>query len=257
MGLSKTGKIGLALSGGGARGFAHIGVLRAFEQFNIQPSILAGVSAGSIAVSLYGAGLTPDDMLECFAEYSKLGDFADFTIPKESLMKLNRFEKIFDSWLPVKYLEDLKIPTSICATDLDHGKSVGWFKGEIVPRVTASCSIPIIFPPVKINGINYVDGGVLRNLPAWSIRRHCKTLYGVNCSPLRRDYQFKASIIDIAFRSYQLMAKANTIQDLALCDHVIQVSGLSSYKTFDIHQMRTIERAGYDNACRLLETLHS
>jgi len=247
-------RVGVAFSGGGAKGFSHIGVLQAFNKFGIDIHIQSGVSAGSIAAVLYGAGLTPEEMIDCFAYTNKMGDFTEWTIPRQALLRLDKFGKILDSWLDVKNIEDLKIPTVICATDFDHGKSVGWAKGEIVPRVLASCSIPIIFPPVRINGAHYVDGGVLRNLPAWAIRQYCGTLYGINCSPINTSYKFKRSIIDITMRSYQLMAKSNTLQDINLCDVVIQSSSLSTLHTFQLSALRKAVTLGYDTACRVIES---
>ncbi len=257
LGIRKEQSVGVAFSGGGAKGFSHIGVLKAFEHFGIRPDVMSGVSAGSIAVALYGAGLSTDDMIECFSEASSFGDFTEWAIPKQGFMRLNRFAKLLESWLPVRNLEEMKIPSVICATDFDHGKSVGWGKGEIVPRVVASCSIPIIFHPVKINGVNYVDGGVLRNLPAWAIRDYCTMLFGSNCSPMRRSFDPKGSIIDIAYRSFHLMMKSNTPQDLRLCDHVIEISHMSSVKTFDLSSLRRGVTVGYDAACRVLEKVNN
>lgn len=248
-------RIGFAMSGGGSKGFTHIGALMAFEQFNIHPDIISGVSAGSIAAVLYASGLTPDEMMDCFDEYSRFGDFTEWNIPRTGLLNLHRFGKLLESWLSVKNLEELKMPVVICATDLDKGNSVGWSKGEIVPRVLASCSIPIIFNPIKINGTHYVDGGVLRNLPAWAIRKHCTTLYGLNCSPIRRNYHYKASLLDIMLRTYNLMSKANTLQDLNLCDYVIQPSETANLGTFDLKALRKAVKIGYDETCRVLETV--
>ena len=256
IGIHRSQRRGLALSGGGAKGFAHIGVLLAFERFGMKPDVISGVSAGSIAAALYGAGLTPKEMLECFLEFGRFSDFTEWAVPKSGFFKLDKFGKILEQWLPVATLEEMKIPTLICATDFDHGKSVGWASGEIVPRVLASCSIPIVFKPIRINGINYVDGGVLRNLPAWAIRRHCSTLFGSNCSPLNRHYRFKSSIIDIAIRSYQLTTKANTLQDLNLCDYVIQTPKTAETKVFDISQMRKVALYGYEEASKVLEKLN-
>lgn len=256
IGIHRSQRRGLALSGGGAKGFAHIGVLLAFERFGMKPDVISGVSAGSIAAALYGAGLTPKEMLECFLEFGRFSDFTEWAVPKSGFFKLDKFGKILEQWLPVVTLEEMKIPTVICATDFDHGKSVGWASGEIVPRVLASCSIPIVFKPIRINGINYVDGGVLRNLPAWAIRRHCSTLFGSNCSPLNRHYRFKSSIIDIAIRSYQLTTKANTLQDLNLCDYVIQTPKTAETKVFDISQMRKVALYGYEEASKVLEKLN-
>ncbi|MDE6578526.1 MAG: patatin-like phospholipase family protein, partial [Muribaculaceae bacterium] len=147
------------------------------------------------------------------------------------------------------------IPTVICATDFDHGKSVGWGKGEIVPRVLASCSIPIIFQPIRINGVNYVDGGVLRNLPAWAIRDYCTILYGLDCSPMRKTYHYKPSVIDIAYRSYHLMTKANTLQDIRLCDYVITTENLTDVKTFDLSSLQRGVSVGYEIGCRVLDKI--
>jgi len=247
-------KTGLALGGGGARGFAHIGVLMAMEKFGIKPDIIAGVSAGSVIAAMYGSGLSPRDILKCFGEHIRFGDYTEWTIPKKSLFRLDKFAKLLEQWLPVQNIEDTNIPIVICATDMDHGKSVGFTKGEIVQRIIASCSIPIIFPPQQIAGVNYVDGGVLRNLPAWAIRNKCRILFGSNCSPLQR--QFKAdSLVEITWRSYNLMAKANTLQDIMLCDHMFQSSQIAGYKAFDVSSMRKITIHGYDTACRVLEKL--
>lgn len=254
LGIRKETTIGIALSGGGAKGFSHIGVLKAFEHFGLKPDVMSGVSAGSIAASLYGSGLTPEEIIHCFAEASSFDDFAEWAIPKKGFMRLDRFAKLLESWLPVKNLEEMKIPTIICATDFDHAKSVGWGKGEIVPRVIASCSIPIVFHPVKIKGVNYVDGGVLRNLPAWAIRDYCTTLYGSNCSPFQRGGEnYTNSIIDIAYRTYHLMSKSNTAQDIRLCDHVINIDRVSGVKTFDLGSLRHGVSSGYEAACKVLD----
>lgn len=247
----------MAFSGGGARGFSHIGALMAFEKFGIVPDVMSGVSAGSIAAALYGAGLSPQDIIKCFSEASNFSDFTEFSLPKKSFLKLDRFGRLLESWLPVKRLEEMRIPTIICATDIDRGKSVGWGRGEIVPRVLASCSIPIVFSPVKINGVNYVDGGVLRNLPAWAIREYCTTLYGLNCSPVERAYSRKDTIIDVAFRSFQLMMKANMPQDIRLCDHVVESVAIANVKTFDLSSLRKGVAAGYDAASRVLENIYN
>lgn len=255
IGLIKTPRFGLAMGGGGARGFSHIGVLMAMEQFGIKPGIVSGVSAGAIAASLYAAGLGPDDIIDCFSSSRKFADFSEWSIPKVGFLNLNKFAKLLDSWLPVKNLEECRVPIVICATNIEKGTSVGWSKGEIVPRVIASCSIPIIFNPVKINGYHYVDGGVLRNLPAWAIRNYCTTLIGSNCSPLNRTYSYKQSLFDVALRTYQLMAKSNVLQDINLCDYVICPQHISASKTFELSALKKNITYGYDAACEVLEKI--
>ncbi len=247
--------VGFAFSGGGARGFSHIGVLKALEEFGIRPNVLSGVSAGSVAAVMYGAGLTPDDMQKCFEDLTKVREFVTWKVPGNSLMKIDKFGKLIESWLPVKYLEDLKIPTIVCATDFQHCKSIGWAKGEIVPRVLASCSIPIVFEPVKINGGVYVDDGMLRNLPARAIRKYCKTLYGNNISAVNNIWKdpSKHNLLEIALRSYQLMSKSNMVNDAKMCDILINLRGAHAIGTFDVAKLRHIVDLGYETACRILE----
>lgn len=256
-GLGKDSSVGLALSGGGAKGFSHIGVLMAFERSGIKVDVMSGVSAGSIAAVLYAAGLRPNEIIKCFSDASKFADFTEWAIPKEGFLKLDRFGRLLEEWLPVRHLEELKIPTIVCATDLDHGKSVGWSKGEIVPRVIASCSVPIVFNPKKINGVQYVDGGVLRNLPAWAIRPYCKTLFGSNCSPLKPAPMGSKTLLDVAYRSYHLMNKANVPQDIRLCDYVIQVNDVSHVSIFDLTALQKGVMAGYEAAMRVLEKIET
>lgn len=244
----------MAFSGGGAKGLSHIGVIMAMNKFGIRPNIISGVSAGSIASVLYAAGLSPLDIRQCFADSNKFADFREWTVPKDGIFKLNKFAKMLESWLPVSRLEDLDIPTVICATNLDRGTQVGWSKGEIVPRVVASCSIPIVFSPILINGAHYVDGGVLHNLPAWAIRKYCDVLYGSNCSPLNRQYKYKDSLIDIALRSYHLTTKSNLAQDIRLCDYVIIPGGLANHGLFDLSTLDQAIKIGYEEACRVFES---
>ena len=257
LGLKRKRRIGVALGGGGAKGFSHIGVLMAMEEFGIVPDIISGVSAGAIAASMYASGLKPLDIKECFLEANKFGDFTEWAIPKDGIFKLDKFAKLLDSWLSVKLLEELDIPTIICATNLTRGTQIGWRKGEIVPRVVASCSIPVVFKPVRINNEYYVDGGILHNLPAWAIRQECDILIGSNCSPLNQKYKYKNSILDIAMRSFNLGMKANVIHDMSLCDIMIKPQALGDTKLFDLKSLNQNIVIGYDAACREFELLKS
>ena len=141
-------------------------------------------------------------------------------------------------------LEDLRMPTYLGVTDLDNGRPVSFCSGEIGPRMLASCSIPIIFKPINIDGVNYVDGGVLRNHPAWIIRDKCDTLIGINVSPLKRNKKYQ-SIASVAMRTYNLMAKANQATDMAMCDVSVQTPELAEYAVFDLKNIKKIFITGY------------
>ena len=99
---------------------------------------------------------------------------------------MDGFKKFLKKQIKYERIEDLPIPALICATDLDNNRPVAFSEGSIVDCVAASCSIPIVFKPVRINGVTYVDGGVLANLPAWALRDSCKYVIGINCSPVPR-----------------------------------------------------------------------
>lgn len=245
-------KLGIALSGGGARGFAHLGALKALEEAGYKPDILAGVSAGSVAAVMYAAGLPLDGILKLFSQ-TKFTDFCSFRLKSGGgLFSLTKFKNFIAKVTGVELLEDLPIPTYIGVTDLDNGVAAEFHSGPIGERVTASCSIPIIFTPVKIDGKHYVDGGVLRNLPAWIIRPKCETLIGVNCSPLT-NFRYKKSIFDIALRSYNLMAKSNQADDMALCDRVIITPDIATYQVFNLKDINKVFLSGYAAAHRAIK----
>lgn len=237
-------KLGIALSGGGARGFAHVGALKAIEEAGLKPDIIAGVSAGAIVGVLYASGMPLEEILPLFSDL-KFSDFCKLSIRDGGgLFKLNGLKKFIVRHAGVENLEDLEIPTFLGVTDFDNGVAAEFHEGPLGDCVIASCSIPIVFQPVRINGVNYVDGGVLRNLPAWVIRDKCETLIGINCSPLT-NFRYKKSIYDVALRSYNLMAKSNQSIDMDMCDLVIKTPDIASYQVFNLKDIRKVYLSGY------------
>ena len=249
---SKPYKLGIALSGGGARGFAHAGALLAIEEAGLKIDVIAGVSAGSVVSVLYAAGVKPLEMANLFAKMSIRG-FMDINLGGGGLLKIDKFRNFIQGILgDKKNLEDLEIPVFLGATDLDHGCPAVFSHGEIGPRLIASCSIPIVFKPIEIGGVHYVDGGVLRNHPAWIIRDKCERLIGVNVSPLRKARGYK-SIVDVALRTYNLMAKANQSVDMDLCDVSVQTPEIANYAVFDLKHIKQVFLSGYIHTRKALK----
>lgn len=237
-------KLGLALSGGGARGFAHAGALLAIEEAGLKPDAIAGVSAGSVIAVLYAAGIKPLRMADIFAR-SGFRDFAELSLGEGGFFKIEKFKNfVLRAIGSYRKIEDLPIPTFLGATDLDHGKPVAFSTGDIGDAMMASCSIPIVFKPVEIDGVKYVDGGVLRNHPAWILRDKCEMLIGVNVSPLKKNQKYK-SIVEVALRTYNLMAKANQATDMALCDISVVTPEITDCAVFDLKNIKRIFLAGY------------
>lgn len=244
-------RLGVALSGGGARGFAHVGALKALEEAGMKPDVIAGVSAGAVAAVMYAAGVPLDEMLSLFTS-TKFTDFArPSLIHGDGMFSLMRFKQFIEEATGIDRLENLRIPTYVGVTDLDHGEPAEFHEGPLGERVVASCSIPIVFSPVEIDGIHYVDGGVLRNLPAWIIREKCETLIGINVSPLRT-FEYRKSFLDIGMRTYNLMAKANQQQDMDICDHVIITPELIHYQVFNLKDIHKPYLSGYAAAHRAI-----
>jgi NTE family protein len=246
-------KLGLALSGGGAKGFAHVGVFKLLEECRMKPDIISGTSAGALAGCFYADGYTSEEIKHIFMG-KEFSEFAKIQIPKDGLFDNSRLTAFIRKHLHAKRIEDLEIPLAIIATDLDRGVSHEFRNGSIAEAVTASCSVPIIFSPVEIGGIHYVDGGLFRNFPVTNIREECEKIIGVNVSPLVTQ-KYKHTIFHIAERSYHYMFRANTTEDRQLCDLLIETEEFDEYKMFDLENTDEIIRIGYGAAIRAFQNL--
>ena len=244
-------KIGLALSGGGAKGFAHLGVFKLLEESGLKPDIISGTSAGSLMGVLFANGYSADEIKNMFIG-REFSEFAQLQIPKSGLFNYDRFQEFLKRHLRSKRIEDLPIPTVIVATDLDRGCSHEFRSGPIVEAVTASCCMPIVFSPVLINGVHYVDGGLFRNFPVSTIRDECEYVIGVNVSPLIPQ-RYKQTLLHIAERTYHYVFKANAIEDRELCDILIEAKEVGLYKTFDLENINLISEIGYEAAVKAFQ----
>ena len=243
-------KIGIALSGGGIKGMCHAGVLKALEEQGIVPEILSGVSAGAIVAALYADGYKPDEIATLFEEIS-FRQMTKIRIPNGGFFKTDVFQDFLNNKLRAKTFEELSMPLRVVATDLDKGQSVVFSSGSLIDPIVASCSVPVLFSPKLIDGVNYVDGGVLKNLPVSTIRDECDIVIGVNASPQVAD-KYKMSILNVASRSYHFMFKANILHDKELCDLLIEPTDMGNYETFEGGKGREIFELGYRTTREML-----
>lgn len=243
--------IGLALSGGGVRGFAHIGALRALEDVGIKPDIIAGVSAGSIVASFYAAGMTADEIFDIMGNVD-MSKFLQVDISKSGFLKLDKFKKFLAKNLPFENIEQLKLPTIIAATDIEQQHEMPFTTGNIAERIIASCSIPLVFKPVKIDNSYYVDGGVLHNLPSFYLRPICKKVIGINVSPSKLG-PIKMNVRSLAYRTYKLMTLRNVVADKQLCDLLVDIISIQQISTFDTRAANRIAQKGYFETMKILK----
>jgi len=166
--------IGLALGGGGARGLAHIGVLKILEREGISVEWLAGTSMGGVIAAGYAAGLGPDDLEKealHMGRWRNLLPLVDRSRPGLGLLKGARVRQYFSQHLRDKTFADLRIPLSLVAVDLVTGEEVALDKGEVAEAVRATVALPGVLAPVRMGERLLVDGGLLNNVPADVVRR--------------------------------------------------------------------------------------
>ncbi|HVZ44438.1 MAG TPA: patatin-like phospholipase family protein [Ramlibacter sp.] len=159
-------KIGLALGGGAARGFAHVGVIQVLEEAGIRPSVVVGTSAGSLVAALYASGRTGAQLQQTALEMDEAA-FADWTLPffNRGVLRGEALARYVNAQVGHKLLENMALPLGILATDLGTGQGVLFERGDTGLAVRASSAVPAVFVPVRINGHEYVDGGLVSPVP--------------------------------------------------------------------------------------------
>jgi NTE family protein len=191
-------KIGLALGGGGVRGFAHVLVLKALDDLGLKPSVISGTSMGAIIGSMYASGVSADAILKMVHEHSVLKDdslrmiyekrdsllewlnvFAP-TRERGGLIKAEGLFKLFVDEIKCKTFEELEIPLIIIAADYWNAEEVVFNKGELLPAIQASMAVPGVYPPVCLEDRVLIDGGVVNLVPYDHVRPHCDVTIAVD-----------------------------------------------------------------------------
>jgi NTE family protein len=253
---AKKYKTGLVLSGGGARGIAHIGAVKALYEQGLTFDVIIGSSMGAIVGCVLADGHLPDDIINIMTR-NPLLSFIRPEINQNGLMTMKGVQRALNKVLSVQNIEDLSIPFIAAATDLTHGKAHYFEKGSIVEAVVASASIPAVFPPVVINHVQYVDGGVLNNLPVRHIRDDCEKIAGFHVNPKSPGLDggdAVRGIVHIADRAFNLCMSSNILPDIELCDFYLEHANLNRYSTFDFSKAAEIFQLGYENTKERLRT---
>ena len=239
-------KIGLVLSGGGARGVAHLGVLKALVEQKVSIDYVSGCSAGSIAGVMFAAGYSPDHIFEIVVSTNTLKAFRP-AFSRLGLLRMQKAEEIYLKYLPHNSFENLKIPLFVNATDITQGESVFYSSGELIKPVLASCSIPGLFEPVSFEGRVLVDGGVLNNMPIEPLQPLCDFIIGSHCNPFGKNPNLK-SIPSVLQKSLYLAINNNSKPRLAQCNLLIEPPALVNFEPQDVRKAKEIFKVGYDFA---------
>lgn len=239
----KTYDTGLVLSGGGARGFAHIGVLQALNETGIYPDVISGTSAGALVGVLYADGFSPREIMKMMNSTSRL-HYIRPTIPREGLLQISGIERILRENLRAKRFEELKLPLYVTVTDLNNGKAEYFSRGELIEPVIASASIPVLFKPVIINDIHYVDGGVLDNMPIKPLENRCSRIIGSFVNPVGYE-ETVVSLTQIAERVFMLNMSKEVLEKKERFDLFIAPQELKNYKILDPEKAVEVFDLGY------------
>ena len=250
--MKKQYKLGVVLSGGGAKGFAHLGLLQVLEEKGLKPDIIAASSAGAIAGALYADGYSVQEMLNLF----KNTGFMDFVSPKlnaNSLFKSDNLMKKLKTMLHSKTFEELSIPLLISTSNITCGKVEYFHSGILLDKVIASSSIPILFNPILINGNYYIDGGLFDNFPVEQIRGQCDFVIGSHLHPFKKQEKITSLKQNIE-RTITMIYESHGWKKAALCDLYIEPEALSQYSIYDVRKASAIYKVGYDYAKKMLES---
>lgn len=220
--------VGLALGSGGARGFAHLGVIKVLKEEGIPIDLIAGSSMGALIACFYGAGIKLEHLYQLSLAF-KRKYYLDFTVPKMGFISGKRIKDFIKVFTHGKSIEELALPVAVVATDLLTGERVVFKEGPVANAVRASISIPGIFVPEKYEGRLLVDGGVADRVPV-SVAKDmgADIVIAVDVSRVKRNAEI-TSIYDVIMQSIDIMQTEIVINrqiasDIMICPSVEQYS---------------------------------
>lgn len=250
--IFKNKKIGLALGGGAVWGMAHIGVLKAIEELNIQISCISGTSAGSISGVLYASGLRPYQ-IEKIALSTHWNSLAKPSLPIKGIFSTEPMEEFLKKYLDDYYIENLKIPFSAIAVDANEGKEVIFHEGYIPTAIRASCAVPGIFRPVEQGDMLLIDGGVIDNVPVTPVKQlGAELVIAVHLAPQLNTWTPK-NTAELILKSFLIAQYANSIREMRNADIVIDIN-TKKISPADLKNSEELIGIGYDTAMKIFKT---
>ena len=219
----KVPKLGLALGGGAARGFAHIGVIQVLEENGIKPDMVVGTSAGSVVAAFYASGKT-GAQLQWLADSMDESQLTDWTVPfmSRGMLRGEALGRYINTQLNGAKIEDLKIPLGIVATDLQSGDGILFRRGDIATAVRASSAVPSVFEPVRIGNKDYVDGGLVSPVPVRYARQMgADIVIAVDISSRPEDAK-TTDMLKVLLQTFSIMGKSISQLEMAQAEVVVR-----------------------------------
>ncbi|GAB4395664.1 MAG: patatin-like phospholipase family protein [Microscillaceae bacterium] len=240
---SSSPRLGLSLSGGGARGIAHLGVLQALEELHIRPDKIAGVSAGAIAGALYAHGYPPKEILRMVKQVSLFSFFNLSSLSQSGFLSMDSIEKLLFRYLPHDQFSFLQIPLVVSATDVQAGETVYFSEGALIKPILASACVPVVFSPVQYQGRQLVDGGIVCSMEVMPLQ-DCEKIIGVHTNPFNKN-QSPQSTRALLERCLTLSIHANARANFRHCALVIEPSALRNIAATRLDRANELFQIGY------------
>jgi NTE family protein len=238
-------RIGIALSGGGVRGVAHVGVLEALKENGIEPDCIAGNSAGAIVGALYAAGYSADESLEFFKAKSPFR-LSRVTLRKAGFIDTDKVVSDLREYFPDDSFETLSKELFVTATDLVNARLEIFTSGPLIPAILASSSMPMVFTPTEIDGRWFSDGGILNNFPVEPLKVLCDSIIGVYASPLRTTgHEDLKSFLAVSYRAFEVGMYFASRRKFHDCDVLLCPEALTRFGVFDTKSIQEIFEIGY------------
>ena len=248
--------IAFVLGGGGARGFAHAGVLKVLDDAGIRADLVVGTSAGSLVGALYAGGIRSDELLETALAVQR-EELVDFVFPHRGFIEGNRLQTYIDKALNGRLIEQLDIPFVAVATELGTGRLVAFTRGDTGMAVRASCSVPVVFQPTAIRGSEYVDGGLVSPVPVRVARESGADLViAVDVSRQPAEQKELGTSAAMLSQAFVVMEHALAQQETKLADVVIRPD-LAKVRPTDLAARGQAIAAGEDAARAALPQIRS
>jgi len=229
--IKRAPRIGLALGGGAAKGFAHVGVIAVLEEAGLRPDYLVGTSAGSLVAALYASGKSSAELQKTAMSMEEAA-ITDWMLPLvgRGVFRGDALGRFVNESVGGRLIEDMRIPLGVVATDLGSGQAVLFQRGDTGTAVRASSAVPAVFVPVKINGRDYVDGGLVAPVPVRYARQMgAELVIAVDISTAPEDSATKDTL-QILLQTFSIMGKSINQHELREADIVVRPSlvGLKS-----------------------------
>ena len=248
-------KVGIALSGGGIRGVAHLGVLKALKNAGIQIDHISGTSAGSIAGAFYAAGVDPEIALKIIIKTNLLR-YLRPALGSLGLINIENVKNILKEYLPNNKIEELNIPLTICTTNFSKGKLIYFTEGPLIRAILASSCIPGIFKPIIIDTEMYVDGGILNNFPIEPLIDNCDYIIGSSCNNLQPVHKL-TKIVSLVQRAAIMTINHDMERKAKLCDLFIEPKGMGEISTFDMKKSESIYWLAHEETLKAIKNSES